>query len=1252
MKKTKFTRLLCFVLTALILVSSGAVVSTSAKSDGTTDKVIADYVDALTAISYDVYRQTYVGLFSGVASSNAKNVTIPATADWVFTDDSGNKVTEAGGIWTLTTPKGEVYTPMEAAIDAGFNKDELAYTDVVDGKNALYTPGGGSVEWTVDLKSFGIVGEGLYSITLDYYPNQGKSASIEREFYINHEAPFSEARALTLPKIWSSMAANGKDEQVATYTLKDGENAASIEAEAKAAGIPEVKILEGGAMTFKRPEVVTSTVNAFIEKYQLRFFTTDAENNELRPMQVQTPEWTSFTLRDSDGFYVNPFGFVIKPDKEGKVVLSLDGVNEPMSLSDIVLAPYDELGNYDEYLNALYAQGITDKKGTDVVKIEAEYTGHTSTNVVYPIEDRTSPATSPVDTSRTLLNTIGTQKWQTAGQWVEYTFSVNDSGFYDIVSRFKQSYLDGMYVSRALSIKTNFGSAAEYAAVKGNTAGYYEGVPFEEAAQLSYDYNTRWQVGGLTSRTTVENGETSTNIKKSFQLYFEKDVQYTIRFEVTLGTMSQTVRQVEEILVSLNTDYLNIIKLTGTTPDDYRDYSFNRLLPDTLMDMIKRANQLEEISNRLKDTADVASTYTGICDKLVDLLRQMAKEEDTIAKNLDNFKSYVGSLGTFLTDAKTQPLQFDYLVVQSVEVEQPKADGNFFERLWHELSSFIQSFFRDYNSMGAMETSADDISLNVWVPFGRDQANVIRNLSTNEFTGSGNGIAVDLKLVTASTLLPSILAGMGPDVYLGLGQANVINYAIRGALKNLETMSGFEETIKESGFNDAAMIVLTVADADGTDHTYGLPENQEFPMMFIRTDILANLHIEIPKTWEDIYNAQTKLASNNMEIGLTTSYKIHLYQMGGELFADDGMRINLDDQLGLDSFNIMCNLFTQYSFPYKYDAANRFRTGEMPIVMGNYTDLYNKLKVFATEIEGSWIFVPVPGYAETDENGNPILDENGDPVINNQSVASVLATVLIAKSKQPEAAWEFIKWYTGAECQTSYANEMVAIIGDSAKHPTANRAALFSMPWTRAELEEVVNQFDHLASVPNYPGYYIIDRYTDFAFLSAYNDDADPTTEILSYINTINKEITRKREEFNLETLEIGQTLNEKRTGQFLEAAEALNGKNAAKYEAMLNEARYAVANSKYDQLVELANRFHEAVKADWKGATKTIVLADGSTKVVESYFVNVGKQTAEQKGSKEEGGGYAIAELSEEELGYFIYQCLNDIARTLKSKK
>ncbi len=1235
MRKQKITRLLCLALAMLFLVSTAVVAVSADTNDNLTDKSIEDYGDKLNTISYESYLELHADLFK------APNATVTAGFDtvsnWVFEDDAGNKIELDGTDWKMTTKNGVVYNSIEDAEKAGFKKTDMVYVGQFNGKEALYTPSVGSVTWTFDLGAAGITETGLYSMMLEYCPlyieGVTKSSAIERELYINGDAPFAEARALTLAKIWSFSQAVKEGEDYAVIPLIGEIKPSKKESvESIIADLPAVfnarASEDGKSVIVDRPLTVTQEISEYIDKYTIRFTETDGDRNELRPTQLQTPEWTNVLLRDSGGFYANNFGFAITPDANGKITVTLDAVNEPMAIANIVLTPYTEVQSYDDYLKSLGA--LADKEGTGKVKLEAESPVHTSTNVVYPIEDRASAATSPADTTRVMLNTIGTEKWATAGQWIEYMFEVDGSGMYEIISRYKQSYLDGMYTNRSLQIFTEGFTADEYKAKFGNTAGYYNGTPFAEAAALRYDYGNKWQVTGMTSGEVDAQG----NKLPNYELYFEAGVTYTLRLEVTLGSMSELVQKVENVLNHLNNDYLNIIQLTGTSPDDYRDYSFSRLLPDTLLDMLMQANELEEISQFLKDSAGVASTYSGTCDKLVVLLRKVVYDEDELAKNLKNLKAYIGNLGTFLTDAKTQPLQLDYMMVQGASAETPVDNANFFVNFLHECKSFIQSFFRDYNSMGAPETTEEIPSIDVWLAYGRDQSQVLRNLSTNNFTPDHN-IAVNLKLVSGGTLLPSILAGMGPDVYLGLDDATVINYAIRGALNNIEEKEGFAEMVEEY-FTDASMIQLEIADADGDVHTYGLPEQQTFEMMFVRLDVLYNLGIEIPRTWEDIYTAQSILESQNMEIGLTTNYKRFLYQTNGDLYADDGMRINLDSVKGLAAFEKMCNLFTQHSFEYQYDAANRFRTGEMPIILASYTALYNQLKVFATEIDGQWTFVPIPGTVQEDGS------------INNTADSTITAVVMISDIEDEASAWEFMKWYTGAECQRDYANEMVAIIGDSAKHPTANRVALESLPWTRDEYAEVSKQFENLAAIPNYPGSYFIDRHTNFAFLAAYNEDADPVTEILSYINTINKEITRKREEFKLETLEIGQTLADKRMNQAMNAIENLTEKyGETKYKDAIETAKYGVANRKIAQLDEAAKLFEDILAADWDGSVISVTKVNGKVVEMPSYYKNVGKQTAEEK-----NGGYRIDSLDEQQLVYFIAVCLADAADALESYK
>ncbi len=1030
---------------------------------------------------------TAVGCLGAFASAEEAEDVVSKTSS----SYSSNAIAAAGELLGIVSYESYVskfsnetlYPRAESTISVkGTDYDKAATTanvsvETYDGIEALTTPNSGIVAYR-----FNVPKTAKYNIKMYYWPveSQSNATAIQRILRINGTIPFSEAYNITMTKVWKAQYDSANEN-----TLKDG------------------------------------TVRRFVR---------DIDGNEIRATSIQVPEWCEYTIKDSDGFYKDPFMFVLT---EGENIISLEGISEEIAIAKIEIVPVTEVMSYADYI----AQYGSEPKGTDVVKLEGEEPDATSTNTVYPVEDRSSAATSPCDAGRVVLNTIGGEKWQVAGQWVQYTFTVNADGMYQICPRFRQNVNDGIYSSRVLYIFSDD-------TLKEGDKGYYNGVPFDEARELRFNYDTYWQSGALQfgDLDTDENGKTTIEYTEC-EFYFKAGVEYTIRFEVSLGTMGSVVASVQNSLNVINNAYLNILKLTGADPDESRDYYFSSVMPDTVIDLIMQSGKIEGISEQLVELAGTKSSNSATLDKIVRLLSKMGQDpEEEIAKNLDTLKNYIGNLGTWLSDAKTQPLQIDYILIQSADEKKPQAEANFFQSLIHEIESFFQSFFRHYDRMGASaDVTENEESIDVWNAYGRDQAQVIRNLINNDFTPD-TGVPVNLKLITGGTLLPSILAGQGPDAYIGLGEDTVINYAIRGALKEIENFDGFTDmlyykvdenfnTVYDANgkpvinekyiFNDAAMLVMGIADKDDFMHYYGLPETQSFAMMFLRTDIIADLGIESLDTWDELLEAATILSQNSMTIGLSTDYKIYLYQMGGTLFADNGMRINLDSNLALDSFETMCNMFTMYSFPYKYSFANRFRTGEMPIGIAGAIGTYNQLIVFATELRGLWEFVPVPGFETVDENGNK--------KINNVAVSTASAIVMISSCDQEEATWKFMKWHVEEDCQVNYANEMIAILGDSAKHSTANIEALQSMPWTNKERTNLVAQFDNLASIPNYPGSYIIGRYTNFSFLGAYNDGADPVQKLLSYINIINKEITRKRQEFGLESLQIGQTLASKR---------------------------------------------------------------------------------------------------------------------------
>ena len=220
-----------------------------------------------------------------------------------------------------------------------------------------------------------------------------------------------------------------------------------------------------------------------------------------------------------------------------------------------------------------------------------------------------------------------------------------------------------------------------------------------------------------------------------------------------------------------------------------------------------------------------------------------------------------------------------------------------------------------------------------------------------------------------------------------------------------------------------------------------------------------------------------------------------------------GARIALDTNLSLETFDFACRLFSDYSFPVSFSGANRFRTGEMPIMFGSYADMYNQLVIYATELSGLWKFCSLPGSIRA------------DGTINYNSQAVVTSTIVLHGAEDRGnllPAWMFVQWETESKQSSEFGNRIVAIMGQAAKYETANLHSIDDLSWTASEKAAIMNQMDHMSSIVNYPGSYIIGRYLSFAFLDAVNEGANAVDALSSYIDAINSEIARKRQEFGL----------------------------------------------------------------------------------------------------------------------------------------
>lgn len=803
-------------------------------------------------------------------------------------------------------------------------------------------------------------------------------------------------------------------------------------------------------------------------------FEEDDAGNQSRPSKNQAPEWREYTVSDPTGYYNGEFVFYLE---KGTNTISLEAQKEPLTISTITLRAPEDTITYEEYLKMHEDLGHTAAPAGTKIYFEAETASATSDNTLYPANNKTSSINSPTSAKSTLINTIGGSNWATIGQWIEWEFYVKTSGMYTINIRFSQNTNKGIFVSRRLRLDDE--------------------IPFEEANNLEFMYNSDWQIAPLTDGNY------------EFQFYLEGGKTHKLSLEVNLGHLGDILSRVKTALSEINSIYLKILQITGSNPDSYTNYKFYSRIPKEIERMGELANELFAISEEFQEISGVTSSNTATLENVARILENMARDsEGQIAKNFESLKSNIGTLGTWINNMQKQSLAFDYILIQPAGEELPKAEANFLQDAWYEIQSFFYSFFIDYNSFSSEVDGEDIIQIEVWTVVSREYTQIMRNLIDDDFTKSYPNISVNLKLVASGALLPASLAGVGPDVMIGTGENTVINYAVRGALLDLSGYEEFSEVC--SRFLEETLVPLTVAvgSPDGELATYAIPNTMSFSVMFYRKDIFAELGISVPKTWDELKEIIPRLQSKNYTIGMTKTLDMFIMQNGGSIYKEDGAKINYDSDVALDSFTTMCEFFTLYRLPISYDAANRFRTGEMPIIFSDLTSFYNQFSAFATELKGLWSFTTVPGTVQEDGS------------INSTNIVTVASTVIMkdaAERGTDAASFKFIEWWTRSNIQSQYARELIAYVGPNTKYNTANIEAFDEMDWSASEIKIINECIDKLAGVPDMPGAYIISRYVNFAFLAAYNDNASPSDELLSYCDLINKEFERKREELNRE---------------------------------------------------------------------------------------------------------------------------------------
>lgn len=844
----------------------------------------------------------------------------------------------------------------------------------------------------------------------------------------------------------------------------------------------------------------------------------DNQGNSIRPTQIEYFDFQTVRFKSDLGYEVDPYRFYLK---KGSNEITFESTNEPMGIVSFEFVPVQKYDSYEQYLAKQKSKPEDFNKDVEIIKVQGESSQSRSDPSLFARYDRSSAITEPYSVKNTVLNYIGGDSWRAPGQWIEWDFEVPETGWYNISIQARQLFQRGYVACRSV---------------------YIDGkIPMEELKSVGFPFSSDW-------KTTVISDKDENPIN-----FFLTKGKHTIRLEATLGNVGRIISDLQDSIYRLNQMYRTILVLTGTYPDPFRDYEIHKVYPEVVEGMMLESRRLYKCIDEFVKVTGQKSDKIAIAETLAIQLEQFYKYPDRITKSFANFKSNISTLGSSLLSLTETKLDIDYIEVVPVNKKIAKKRSSFFKNVKHELVSFVTSFIVDSSQLGNVYEDDADHLIEVWIVTGRDQSQILKNMVDESFTPN-TGIKVNVKLIAIDALLNAVVAGNGPDVVISVGRSIPVDYALRNANVNLMRFEDCDEVL--TNFYPSAYEAYKY---DGG--LYALPETESFNLLFYRKDILEQLDVELPQTWDDLISILPTLQGNNLDVAIPypsiqapdmRAFYTMIYQNDGVIYNDKGTKSLIDSEPGIAAFKKYTSFFNSYGLPTIYDFISRFRSGEMPLGIIDY-QTYNTLTVSAPEIRGLWDFTYILGTEKTDANGKTYIDRtNGvDGVatmmikkgMDMEDLKSILGTTDYAYSSQDGTqldaslfesvdektlkavlkneermsdSWEFMKWWVSTDIQLRFGREMEALLGSSARYATANVDALKQLSWNSKQLEILENSLEQSRGLPEVPGSYFTPRHVVNGARKVINEKDDPRETLIDYTRKINEELLRKRQEFNL----------------------------------------------------------------------------------------------------------------------------------------
>ena len=794
-------------------------------------------------------------------------------------------------------------------------------------------------------------------------------------------------------------------------------------------------------------------------------FKVDSFGNEICPSQETITTWNYQGLYDYQYLSPLPYEFTFTAGHHEIKLYQIAG--DMIALGDIELRKEMPIISYASYRSVYGNQ----PNGSRIKDLEGEHFSYKNDTSPIPSNSADINA-SPYKTMEAKLNVLA--NFSLSNQIISYTFNVETSGNY--VINLNANVNNSNHVSFATIFMDGtvpFGELLHYpfAPTKG----------FEEVVLKGYD-------------------------KKPFNFYLTAG-QHTLSIKVDTSLYKSIIANIDYAVEKLNSIYLSLKRIAGTSTGN-KQWDPNTDFPGITEEITAIYNNLNTLSPMIKTINGSKANFQALIylrsalSSIKGVLNKPRQIPNNYAKFSEGSGSIIENLANASSDLSASPIEIDRIIIGTNDSYKLKGKKNGFDSFIEKVKKFFISFVYDYSGK-----KTDKQTLEIWVARSRQYVDLMQELVDASDFKEKNGYDVKFVILSdESKLILSNAARISPDGVMGISNWLPYEMGIRDLTVDLTKFDDYGDVI--SRFSTGALISL-IADQKGL----ALPETQDFYVMYYRKDIANEYNFTLPNTWDDLIGLLPRMQRNgfNFYIPLCTSTSSKsimttapfIYQYGGNLFSDDGLKTTIDEESSLNGIKMMTELFTLYGLePQVANFFNSFRNGSLPIGVSTF-DAYVKLTLSAPELAGKWDIALSPGVKDGD-------------VVRRWQTGSAQSMCLINKNaERNKAGWELLKWWSSKETQSEFAKRLSLQYGKGYIWNSANIEAFKeSIIFSDKEKDVILKQWENMREIPRVPGWYMLERELSNAWNNIVLNSKNTRATIENAVDLTNKELNRKLIEF------------------------------------------------------------------------------------------------------------------------------------------